>query len=58
MYRRKITQPPTFSTLKTQGSVTPDSWTHGSSAMRQHWLAVGFKTGDPAQCQAVFSNGQ
>ena len=43
---------------KTQGSVTPDSWTHGSSAMRQHWLAVGFKTGDPAQCQAVFSNGQ
>ena len=41
---------------KMQGSINPDSWTHGSSAMRQHWLAVGFKSGDPQQCQAVFNN--
>lgn len=39
-----------------QGTVNPDSWTHGSSSMRQHWLAVGFKTGDPRQCASVFNN--
>lgn len=37
------------------GGVNPDSWTHGSSAMRQHWLAVGYKSGDPRQCQALFN---
>ncbi len=40
------------------GQVNPESWTHGSSAMRQHWLAVGFKTGDPQSCSKVFTNGQ
>lgn len=32
------------------GRVVPESWTHGSSAMRQHWVAKGFETGDPNQC--------
>lgn len=30
--------------------VTPDSFTHGSSAQRQQWLRTGLKTGDPAAC--------
>lgn len=32
------------------GQVKPDAWTHGSSADRKHWFGVGFKTGDPSQC--------
>ena len=31
-------------------SVTPDSFTHGSSADRQRWLSVGLRSGDPAAC--------
>ena len=30
--------------------VTPDSFTHGSSAQRQQWLKAGLTTGDPAAC--------
>ncbi len=30
--------------------VTPDSFTHGSSAQRQQWLKTGLTTGDPAAC--------
>lgn len=30
--------------------VVPDSFTHGTSAQRQHWLQVGLDTGDPARC--------
>ena len=32
------------------GEVSPESWTHGSSAQRKQWLARGFNTGDPNQC--------
>ena len=35
---------------KTQGQVTPESWTHGSAAQRQKWLARGFSSGDPNVC--------
>ena len=35
---------------KTQGQVTPESWTHGSAAQRQKWLARGFTSGDPNDC--------
>jgi len=31
-------------------SVTPDSFTHGSSAERQQWLSTGLRTGDPSAC--------
>jgi len=30
--------------------VTPDSFTHGSSAQRQQWLNTGLKTGNPNAC--------
>lgn len=30
--------------------VTPDSFTHGSSAQRQRWLQTGLSTGDPTAC--------
>lgn len=36
--------------LKSTGSVSPESWTHGSASMRKKWLAIGFNSGDPAQC--------
>lgn len=32
------------------GGVNPDGWTHGSSKMRKYWLAKGFNSGDPQQC--------
>ena len=35
---------------KTQGRVTPESWTHGSAEARQRWFLQGYKTGDLNQC--------
>ncbi len=35
---------------KTQGQVTPESWTHGSAASRKKWLLEGFRSGDPNGC--------
>lgn len=31
-------------------SVDPHTWTHGSAEARQEWFMVGFRTGDPEQC--------
>jgi uncharacterized protein len=33
-----------------RGHVTPDSFTHGSSAQRVRWFNRGIQTGEPAQC--------
>ena len=34
---------------KLQGTVVPDSFTHGTSAQRMRWFKKGFETGDLAQ---------
>jgi uncharacterized protein len=35
---------------KFQGRVTPESWTHGSSAQRETWFGTGFQSGNPDDC--------
>ncbi|HRW09876.1 MAG TPA: neutral zinc metallopeptidase [Caldilineaceae bacterium] len=36
---------------QTQGYVSPESWTHGSSAQRQEALMAGLQSGDLAACE-------
>lgn len=35
---------------KTQGRVTPESWTHGSAEQRQSWFVRGIEAGGPQTC--------
>ncbi|HEY1478747.1 MAG TPA: neutral zinc metallopeptidase [Gaiellales bacterium] len=35
---------------ETQGKVSPESWTHGSSAERKHWFSRGYSIGTIAGC--------
>ncbi|MNC88992.1 putative neutral zinc metallopeptidase [compost metagenome] len=32
------------------GRVSPENFTHGSSAQRVEWLQRGYQSGDPGQC--------
>jgi predicted metalloprotease len=35
---------------RTQGRVTPESWTHGSAEQRQSWLGRGIEGKSPNSC--------
>lgn len=35
------------------GRVSPENFTHGSSAQRVEWLQKGYQTGDPSQCDTL-----
>lgn len=36
------------------GRVTPENFTHGSSAERMQWLQRGYQSGDPRTCEGTF----
>ena len=40
-----------------QGRVVPDSFTHGSSAQRMHWLRAGLQSGKLMSCDTFGSGG-
>jgi uncharacterized protein len=39
-----------FLQQSTSATITPEKWTHGSSAQRQQWLTTGYNTGQPSAC--------
>jgi uncharacterized protein len=38
---------------QSQGRITPDSFTHGSSARRVRWFKRGFERGDLGECETL-----
>jgi predicted metalloprotease len=39
-------------------AVTPEKWTHGSSAQREHWLEAGLQGGEISNCNTFGGTGQ
>jgi len=35
---------------QSRGTVVPESFTHGTSAQRQHWFSIGLESGNPDDC--------
>ena len=44
--------------MASTGTVSPESWTHGSSQMRKYWLAQGFNSGDPSKCNTFAADAK
>ena len=42
---------------QSRGYVTPDSFTHGSSAQRVSWFQRGIRSGDLGQCNTFKTDG-
>jgi len=40
------------------GRVSPEKFTHGTSAQRMEWLSRGYQSGDPAQCDTFAAVGR
>jgi hypothetical protein len=40
---------------RTSGRISPESFTHGSSAQRVEWFRRGFRSGDPNECNSFES---
>jgi uncharacterized protein len=44
--------------MESQGRVTPDSFTHGTSAQRVSWFEAGLESGDVNSCDTFEARGQ